>query len=276
MFPYFETLLEHLRRGDPVVEEALGEHVHWGFWDDPRAVPQSAAEFHRAAELLLIRMLSCVTIASGTTLLDVGCGLGGALNLLNSRHSGCTLIGLNIDENQIAIARNKVTSKTGNMVNFAAADAGALPFRGDCAEVILCVESVFHFRDRQQFFRECARVLKPGGTLVISDFVPIGHIGKLMNHAEQAFHFVGCMYGRVDVDISIPGYRALAQSSGMACTSVDDITANTLPTYRFLKSTLKRTANSDIYNRATFVIELISRLGLLRYLILAFRKPGAE
>jgi ubiquinone/menaquinone biosynthesis C-methylase UbiE len=276
MFPYFETLLDHLRRGDPVAQQALGEHVHWGYWEDPQTAPQTAADFHRAAEALLARMLSRVTIPEGTSLLDVGCGLGGTINFLDNRHRGCTFIGLNIDENQLEIARSKVVPGNRNRVHFTRADACALPFRDDCFAVVVCVESIFHFPDRQRFFRECARVLKPGGMLVISDFVPVNHVGKWFDRAERATHCVGRMYGKIDVNISTSRYRALARSSGMASTSIDDITPNTLPTYRFLKNTLKRTAKRDIYNRATFVIELISRLKLLRYLILTFRKLDEE
>lgn len=276
MLPYFETLLDHLRRGDPVAQQALGEHVHWGYWENPQAAPQTPAEFHLAAEALLERMLSRVTISEGKSLLDVGCGLGGTINYLDNRHRGCTFIGLNIDEAQLAIARKKLIAGNRNRVHFTKADACALPFRDDCFTVVLCVESIFHFPDRQRFFRECARVLKPGGMLVISDFVPINHLGKWFDRAERATHFVGRMYGRIDVNISAPRYRALARASGMATTSIDDITPNTLPTYRFLKSTLKRTAKSGIYNRATLVIELISRLKLLRYLILTFRKADEE
>ncbi|MGC2411912.1 MAG: class I SAM-dependent methyltransferase [Stellaceae bacterium] len=276
MLPYFETLLDHLRRGDPVAQQALGEHVHWGYWENPQAAPQTPAEFHLAAEALLERMLSRVTIPEGKSLLDVGCGLGGTINYLDNRHRGCTFIGLNIDEAQLAIARKKLIAGNRNRVHFTKADACALPFRDDCFTVVLCVESIFHFPDRQRFFRECARVLKPGGMLVISDFVPVNHLGKWFDRAERATHFVGRMYGRIDVNISAPRYRALARASGMATTSIDDITPNTLPTYRFLKSTLKRTAKSGIYNRATFVIELISRLKLLRYLILTFRKADEE
>lgn len=274
MFPYFETLLEHLRRGDPAAQQALGEHVHWGYWENPRAALQTPDEFHRAAEALLERILLHVAIREGTNLLDVGCGLGGTINYLDNRHRGCTFIGLNIDENQLAIAREKVIGGDRNRVHFTRADACALPFRDDCFEVVLSVESIFHFPDRLRFFRESARVLKPGGMLVISDFVPVDHLGRWLDHAERATHFVGRMYGKIDVNISAPRYRALARASGMAATSIDDITPNTLPTYRFLKSTLKSTAKRDIYNRATFVIELISRLKLLRYLILTFRKPG--
>ena len=71
-----------------------------------------------------------------------------------------------------------------NSVHFVQANACALPLRADHFEVILCVESIFHFPDRRKFFEECGRVLKPGGLLVISDFVPIRYFGRLLDLAN--------------------------------------------------------------------------------------------
>jgi len=49
------------------------------------------------------------------------------------------------------------------------ADACApLPFHGGCFETVLCMEGIEHFEDQTGFLRECARVLKPGGRLVLT------------------------------------------------------------------------------------------------------------
>jgi len=81
------------------------------------------------------------------------------------------------------------------------------------------------------------------------------------------------MYGGVHPDISISRYRVLAHANGMECVSTDDITSNTLPTYRFLRRNFDRTRHRAAYDRATLALELLSKMKLLRYLILTFRKP---
>ena len=49
----------------------------------------------------------------------------------------------------------------------AAADAQALPFRSACFENIVMLDVLHHIENPPQFFGEAARVLKPGGRLVM-------------------------------------------------------------------------------------------------------------
>ncbi len=49
------------------------------------------------------------------------------------------------------------------------ADACApLPFRTGSFDALVCMEGIEHFEDQTGFLRECARVLKPGGRLVLT------------------------------------------------------------------------------------------------------------
>jgi SAM-dependent methyltransferase len=51
------------------------------------------------------------------------------------------------------------------------ADATGLPLAAGCAGVVLCVEAALHFADRRAFFAQAARVLRPGGLLLLADLL---------------------------------------------------------------------------------------------------------
>jgi ubiquinone/menaquinone biosynthesis C-methylase UbiE len=276
MFPYFETLFEHFNDGDEIAQRSLGEHVHWGYWHDPCAIPTDPADFHQAAEMMVRQMVKCASIRDRMKVLDVGCGLGGTIKFLNGEYRNCVLFGVNIDQRQLRLARQNAISKNENLTGFVRADACVLPFGSDQFDVILCIESIFHFDDRETFLRECERVLRPGGKLVVSDFVPVLRFGVLFDCVEQVTHLIGRVYGDLRLNVSIARYRAIARASRLECLSIEDITFHTLPTYQFFKNrlipTLKRHKGS--FRLANFLIEAASRMGLLRYLVLTFMKPA--
>ncbi len=62
--------------------------------------------------------------------------------------------------------RNGVTN-----VSFEEADAENLPFEADRFDLATCRIAPHHFPDAQRFLRECARVLKRGGLLILQDQV---------------------------------------------------------------------------------------------------------
>jgi SAM-dependent methyltransferase len=48
-------------------------------------------------------------------------------------------------------------------------DAGRIPLRSGSADIVLSIEAISHYYDVDAFLDECARVLRPGGHVVISD-----------------------------------------------------------------------------------------------------------
>ena len=276
--PYFDCILERLRLGDADVTEAFGRHVHWGYWDEPARSDGSRSDFAAATERMSREVIAAAAVCDGQRVLDVGCGFGGTLADLDQSHTGMDLYGLNIDARQLAHARNQLKPRPGNRIRLIAGDACRLPFPDASFDTVLCVEAVFHFPGRDRFFAEVCRVLRPGGRLAMSDFVPRFVIPFLWDYFERRFKPKATrLYGPSDMRCTLRDYRRLGRRSGLTLTLHRDVTQHTMPSYRVLRPLVRRIApDPDGGEEVIKRVESTMRAGLLRYLILTYVRvqPG--
>jgi ubiquinone/menaquinone biosynthesis C-methylase UbiE len=127
----------------------------------------SGSDERRETRMREVRKVLENNVPKGGTLLDMGCGIGDNLNSL--KDLGYTLYGLDYSEKNIAVAKKflpeKIDLKQGSVL--------ALPFPSDHFDCITTFEVLEHIGDQYQALREIHRVLKPGGTLIIS--IPYRH-----------------------------------------------------------------------------------------------------
>ena len=95
--------------------------------------------------------------------LDAGCGVGyGTAYLANVAQR---VVGVDVSDDAVSYARAHYAAAN---VEFLIADVLELPFAEDSFDTVCSFEIVEHVADAEGFVAELARVLKPGGRLVLS------------------------------------------------------------------------------------------------------------
>lgn len=147
--------------------------------------------------------------------LDVGCGTGAVLELLNGEYPNKRLVGLDLTPGMIGVARAKQLDN----VRFVVGDAEALPFGSQSFDAVLCSNSFHHYPHPEKFFSGAARVLRPGGRLILRDYTSNDFVVWLMNNIELP---LARLIGHGDVRISkVSELRALAEGSGLTVLKLE-------------------------------------------------------
>lgn len=115
------------------------------------------------------------------TLLDVGCGTGPMIELLGQKHPDVRCTGLDLTPKMIETARAKRLPNA----EFVVGDSENLPFGDGSFDAVICANSFHHYPHPQMFFDGVARVLRPGGRLVLRDYTSIAPVVWLMNRVEM-------------------------------------------------------------------------------------------
>ncbi|CDX10937.1 Methyltransferase type 11 (fragment) [Mesorhizobium sp. ORS 3324] len=128
-------------------------------------------------------------LAPGFQLLDVGCGTGTqAIAAWHRVQPGGSVVGVDVSERMLAAARRKA-GRAGLDIAFHHADAADLPFEDGHFDVVTFT-TVLHMvpeARRSLCLREAARVLAPGGRLLLIDYAgPVSGRGHMS--AKHGLH----------------------------------------------------------------------------------------
>jgi SAM-dependent methyltransferase len=100
-------------------------------------------------------------------ILDVGCGTGKQLTADRTGLTQATLLGVDRYRGMLRIARRRAPE-----ITWVQGDGADLPIRSATFDYATNQFSYHHMVDRQSFFREVHRVLRPGGRLVLTNIDP--------------------------------------------------------------------------------------------------------
>ncbi len=108
----------------------------------------------------------------GKTVLDIGSGLGGVDLLLISEHGANHVTGIDVDpwliEQSWMLARE---AGLADSLDFRLVVPGPLPFGDAAFDVVFSKDAMIHIPDKEAFYQEVLRVLKPRGQFVAGDWL---------------------------------------------------------------------------------------------------------
>ena len=171
-----------------------------------------AAAMRRQALVPLRRAFCARAGGQGATrLLDIGCGTGAFLREVKRNYPRLAVTGLDLSQPYLAAARRNLAAWS--RVALVEGAAEAMPFAAAEFDVVSCIY-VFHElppRVRRAVAREIARVLKPGGMLVLADSLQTGDepdYDALLYYFPLAFHepyYAGYLAENLD-QLLTPGF----------------------------------------------------------------------
>lgn len=142
--------------------------LHFGYYDEE--IRSHAAALENANRVLA----GLARIRSDDHVLDAGCGLGGSGCWL-AQNVGAQVTGITSVAKQAEEARQIVERKgLSDRVHIECRNYVDTKFPERSFDVVWALESLCHAPDKPQFYRESMRLLRPGGRLVIADYVRTG------------------------------------------------------------------------------------------------------
>lgn len=178
-------------------------------WDSLRAIEAPVARVESAIQSLLARPLG--------RLLDAGTGTGRMLELLAG--AAAQAKGLDRSAEMLRIARMKLDAAGLSGVELHLGDLCAAPF-ADASFDTLVLHQVLHYLDRpEDALREAARLLAPGGQLLLVDYGPhqAEALAERLRHRHPGF--------------SRPDMEALMTQIGLVPAGFDSLAGERLPVF---------------------------------------------
>jgi sterol 24-C-methyltransferase len=207
-----EAVRSHYEAVGDLYRAAWGDSLHFAAFKPGQDRADALASMERM-------LVDGAGMRPGMSVLDVGCGTG-AVALAIARRSGAHVTGIDLVPGHVASARARAAeARLQACTAFLEADATALPFEDASFDHVYAVESAYHAADKPRFYGECARVLRPGGCFLGTDWLR----GETAGDAEE--EIVARVLGSFAVPelITLPLLRRHLAESGLTPEVVEDL-----------------------------------------------------
>jgi sarcosine/dimethylglycine N-methyltransferase len=181
--------------------------------------------------------------------LDVCSGMGGPARYLASG-LGCRVTGLDItwSRHESAIRLTELVGLQ-HLVDFRHGSALAMPFAAASFDVVIGQEAFAHVPDKPRLIAECARVVRPGGTVAFTDIMRGERLtAAAAERVQREMAFAGFE--------TLHGYARLLEDQGCTVVERDDLTPwwaeilrQRLAMYRDLRETTVARFGADHFRR---------------------------
>ncbi len=267
---------QHYDELDRFYLEIWGEHVHHGLWI-------SGDETVETAVRQLVDLVAAeADIKPDEQVCDIGAGYGAAARQLALDY-GAQLTALTISPMQHEYARRHAPARV--PLAYVLGDWLHNDLPTDHFDVVYAIECASHMSDPRRFISEAARVLKPGGRLVVCAWVASEEpSSREVKHLLEPI----CREGRLAHLSTAREYVELVEHAGLTMSGFQDLSRHVRRTWTIcLSRTLRRTVSKASYlqylfsreatNRVFLVtmlrIWLAYRRGAIRYILFRASKP---
>ena len=192
--------------------------LHFGYYDSPS---QSHSE---ALANMNKTMAMNIGLCKEDVVLDAGCGQGGSA-LWIAEHVGANVQGITLVPHQVEKAKEEAKRrKLDHLTHFQISDYCNTNFQDNSFSVIWACESVCHCPNKDFFYKEAFRLLKPGGRLIMAEYIrkernmPISDENLLLSWCDG--------WSMPDIDTSEEHSNNL-KSQGFIDSEIKDITSFT-------------------------------------------------
>lgn len=222
------------------IEQWDPDDIHFGLFEDNDSIHfyNLIPEHEKIKKAGIIRMTEATVkpanIQKTDLVVDAGCGVGGT-SIYLAQNYGCRVIGINISEHQLKIAKQKVdATQLSSLIQLQYGNCSEhLPLPDHSVDVIVNIESACQYSNRQKFMAECARILKPGGRMAVQDWVATDNIS-----AEDYQKSIGpmCEPWRIASMETPSSYRQLLEKNGLRVVEMVDLNRGVKPNMDFMRN----------------------------------------